>query len=128
MFVFDAKALAKLQTKLEKEFPRAAKKEGRKLVKKAATELRKNIKEAAPVDTGELRRSLYVKVLRDKFGEPTAADVRVKSGGFFWRFLEYGTVKMEEQPFVEPTVERFRPKMKAYFDEYREALAKEFNE
>lgn len=137
MFQFDPKSLARFQRKLEKDFPRAAQKEGRALVKKAATELRNDVKAAAPMDTGTLRRSIYVKLLRDKFGEPHAADVRVKTGkkaqaknrdGFYWRFIEHGTVNMDAQPFVQPTIERFRAsKMKKYTDEYLKALADEFN-
>lgn len=136
MFQFDKKSLDRLQHKLEKEFPREAKKQGRELVKKAATELRNDVKAAAPMDTGTLRRSIYVKLLRDKFGEPHAADVRIKTGkkaqaknrdGFYWRFLEHGTVKIDAQPFVHPTIERFRPKMKKYTDAYLKALADEFN-
>jgi len=136
MFTFDPKSLAAFQRKLERDFPRAAKKEGRALVKKVATELRNDIKAAAPLDTGTLRRSLYVKVLRDKFGEPTAADVRVKTGkkaqaknrdGFYWRFIEHGTVKMDDKPFVHPTLERFRPKLKKHYDEYMKTLADGFN-
>lgn len=137
MFEFDPKSLARLQTKLERDFPRAHKKEGRKLVKKAATDLRNDIKAAAPVDTGTLRMAIYVKVLRDKFGEPTAADVRVRTGksaqkknrdAWYWFLVEHGTVKTPARPFVQPTLERFRPKMKKYFDEYRQAVTKDFNE
>jgi HK97 gp10 family phage protein len=101
-----------------------------------ATELKNDIKAAAPLDTGTLRRSLYVKVLRDKFGEPTAADVRVKTGkkakaknrdGFYWRFIEYGTVNMNAEPFVQPTIERFKPKLQKHYDEYMKSLSDDFN-
>lgn len=136
MFQFDKKSLARFQHKLEKDFPRVAKKEGLELVKKAATELRNDVKAAAPMRTGDLKRSVYVKLLRDKFGEPHAADVRIRTGkkeqaknrdGFYWRFLEHGTVNMDAQPFVHPTIERFRPKMKKYTDAYLKALADDFN-
>lgn len=135
-FFVDPKSLEKLQQKLEKEFPREAAKEGRALLKKAATELRGKIKNAAPIDEGDLRRSIYVKVLRDKLGEPHAADVRVRTGGkaqkknrdgFYWRFIEYGTKKMNARPFVAPTIERFRPVLDRYFKQYRDMLVEKFN-
>jgi HK97 gp10 family phage protein len=135
-FAFDEKSLAKFQKKLEKEFPRAYKEEGRKILKTAVTELRNDVKAAAPRDEGDLQRSIYVKVLRDKYGEPHAADVRIKTGkkaqkknrdGWYWRLHEYGTVKMDANPFVYPTLERFKPKMKKYTDEYLATIAGEFN-
>jgi HK97 gp10 family phage protein len=137
MFTFDKKSLEKLQRKLEKDFPRAYKEEGRKIIRAATTELKNDIKAAAPMDSGDLRRSIYVKVLRDKFGSPTAADVRVKTGkkaqkknrdGWYWRLHEYGTGKMDANPFVYPTLERFRSKMKKYTDEYLRTIAGKFNE
>lgn len=137
-FYVDKASLGKLQRKLENDFPREASKEGQKVLSVAAKELRKKIREAAPVDSGDLRRSIYVKKLRDKFAEPQAIDIRSSRGGvnrgkkrkadaFYWRFLEYGTKKMAPRPFVGPTVEKFKPQLQKYFEEYRNGLAEEFN-
>jgi HK97 gp10 family phage protein len=135
-FYVDPQSFAKLQRKLEKEFPREASKEGRAVLKKAVTELRNKVRSAAPVDEGVLRRSIYVKVLRDKLGEPSAADVRVRTGGkaqkknrdgFYWRFIEYGTKKMPARPFVAPTLEKFKPHLIELFKEYRDGLGDKFN-
>ena len=136
MFKVDERSLFKLQQKLEKDFPRIASKEGRAVLKKAGTELRNKIKAAAPQDEGTLKRSLYSKALRDKLGEPQAFDVRVRTGGkaqkknrdgFYWRFIEYGTKKMSARPFVRPTLEKFRPQMQRYFEQYRDLIAEKFN-
>jgi HK97 gp10 family phage protein len=136
MFTFDPKSIDKLQEALEKKFPRAAKKEGNEILKTAVIELRDAIKAAAPIDSGDLRRSIYAKVLKDKFSEPMAADVRIKTGkkaakknrdGWYWRLHEYGTVKMEANPFVHPTIERFKPKLREYFEKYRDVLVNKFN-
>jgi len=136
MFKVDERSLFKLQQNLEKKFPRIAAKEGREVLKKAGTELRNKIKAAAPLDEGTLRRSLYVKALRDKIGEPQAFDVRVRTGGkaqkknrdgFYWRFIEYGTKKMPARPFVAPTVEKFRPIMKKYFEQYLDTITGKIN-
>lgn len=136
MFEFDAKSLDRFERKML-QFDKDAKKKGRDLVKTAATELRNDIRLDAPIDTGTLSRSIYVKVLRDRFGYPTAADVRIKTGrkaqkkkkdGFYWRFIEHGTVKMPARPFVKPAIERFKPKLKAHYDEFLKPLAKKFND
>lgn len=136
MFKVDRKSLEALQRKLEKDFPREAAKEGRALLKKASLELKNKVRNAAPFDEGDLRRSIYVKVLRDKIGEPHAADVRVRTGkkargknrdGWHWRLLEYGTVKMDARPFVGPTVAKFKPVLERYFKEYRDLLVEKFN-
>lgn len=136
MFIADPKSLAALQRKIAKEFPREAAKEGRELLKKAATELKNEVRDAAPMDEGVLRRAIYVKVLRDKVGEPHAADVRVRTGGkaqknnrdgFYWRFIEYGTKKLSARPFVAPTALKFKPTLERYFKQYRDLLAEKFN-
>lgn len=137
MIEIDKNSLSKLQRKLEKQFPREAAKEGRALLRKASSELRKRVRAAAPIDSGALKRSIYTKAMSDKFGEPMAADVRVKTGkknaakgrdGYHWRFIEYGTQKKEARPFVKPTLEQFRGTMAEYFAEYRDLLADKFNE
>lgn len=136
MFKVDERSLQKLQRKLEKDFPREAAKEGKAVIKAAVLELKRNVTAAAPVDEGTLRRSIYAKVLRDKAGEPHAADVRVRTGGraqrknrdgFYWRFIEYGTKFAPARPFIAPTVQRFKPKLEAYFEKYKQLLAEKFN-
>lgn len=61
------------------------------------------------VPPGNLRRNIYVKRLplsQRKHTEDFIVAVRQggKSGkdAFYWRFLEYGTVKMAAQPFMRP--------------------------
>lgn len=132
-FFVDPQSFAKLQRKLERDFPREASKEGRAVLQKAARELRTKIRDAAPIDEGNLRRGIYTKFLRDKLGEPQAADVRARTGGrktrdaFHWRFIEYGTKKLTARPFVAPTLEKFKPRLIELFKEYRDGLGEKFN-
>ena len=67
------------------------------------------LKNAAPVRTGRLRMSL--KARRNRGDRNTvSSDVifetgkQAKADGFYWRFLEHGTVKTPAQPFVAPVV------------------------
>jgi|SRR5690606_1646059 len=110
--------LEELRETLEKTMPREAKNILRRTTLKIASTLRNEIREKAPVYTGNLRRSIKSK--RDR-GTPTniTASVYVdKSGGrsgkgYHWHLVEFGARggKMPAQPFVVPTVESFRPKV-----------------
>lgn len=110
--------LEELRETLEKTMPREAKNILRRTKLKIASTLRNEIREKAPVYTGNLRRSIKSK--RDR-GTPTniTASVYVdKSGGrsgkgYHWHLVEFGARggKMPAQPFVVPTVESFRPKV-----------------
>lgn len=82
--------------------------EGAKVIQKAA-------RSKVPVDTGNLRRSIIVKVLnKNRDAMEVAALIgpgrgyfskkkNAKTGdGFYGFFLEYGTVKMKAKPFLRP--------------------------
>lgn len=109
--------LEELRETLEKTMPREARNILRRTTLKIASTLRNEIREKAPVYTGNLRRSIKSK--RDR-GTPTniTASVYVdKSGGrsgkgYHWHLVEFGARggKMPAQPFVVPTVESFRAK------------------
>lgn len=56
------------------------------------------MRDTAPVDTGRLRDSI-------RQVEPGGISM---GDAFWWRFLEYGTVKMSPRPFVIPAMKRIR--------------------
>lgn len=56
------------------------------------------MRSTVPVDSGELRSSIR----QVEPGGITMGDA------YWWRFLEYGTVKMAPQPFVKPAMKRIR--------------------
>jgi HK97 gp10 family phage protein len=135
-FEIDPAGLDKLRRKLGRDLPQAGQKKAREVLRKASTDLRDEVRNAAPMDTGTLRRSIYAKLLPSRFGAPESADVRVQTGlraarknrdGFYWRFIEYGTKFQRARPFIAPTLERFRGRFAAYFDEYKKALGDEFD-
>ena len=62
----------------------------------------------APIDTGNLRRSIQKNKRGQGQGELTAR------GAPYWVYLQYGTSKMEANPFVTRTARRVKPKLQQY--------------
>ncbi len=110
-----AEALRKLSTKVARNGLRRA-------VSAAAAMMRDEAKANAPVDTGEMRRDVKIKRMKDTRGGPFGATfaVYVQSGkksrlsgrarnvekdSFYWRFVEFGTSKTPAQPFMRPAYE-----------------------
>ena len=54
----------------------------------------------APVGEGRLRNAIQA-TSRGMYGRVIITDPEI----FYWRFLEYGTVKMAARPFVRPAAE-----------------------
>lgn len=79
-----------------------------------AGEVRDLTKHEAPVDQGDLRRGIKVK-RRKMEGSLARADVIAEEGAYYWRFLEYGTIKMAENPFATRALERFRGRQMSIF-------------
>ncbi len=100
---------------------RVAKNALRRAVSSAAAVVRNEARARAPVDTGEMKRDIQMKRDRDTKGQVSARYlVFVRSGkksrmagkgrnvnkdSFYWRFLEFGTVKMTAKPFMRPAFE-----------------------
>lgn len=62
----------------------------------------------APIDTGNLRRSIHKNKPQKCVGELTAR------GAPYWVYLQYGTSKMDANPFVTRTARKVAPNMKQY--------------
>ena len=62
----------------------------------------------APIDTGNLRRSIHKRKPGKAQGELTAR------GAPYWVYLQYGTSKMDANPFVTRTARRVKPKVSHY--------------
>lgn len=62
----------------------------------------------APIDTGNLRRSIHKRRPGKCQGELTAR------GAPYWVYLQYGTSKMNANPFVTRTARRIKPKLQHY--------------
>jgi len=113
--------LKQLPDKLRKKVLRGAVSTAAKIVQAAAIQL-------APEYTGEvsqghappgtLKRAIFRKHVRDSEHDETFI-VGVKSGkkfqkknldAFYWRFVEFGTVKMPAHPFLRPAFEANKEK------------------
>lgn len=62
----------------------------------------------APIDTGNLRRSIH----KNKPGK-CQGELSVR-GAPYWVYVQYGTVKMDDNPFVTRTARRIKPKIQQY--------------
>jgi HK97 gp10 family phage protein len=86
-------------------------------------EYKKEIQRRAPTHrTLNLKKSLTVKKRKAPKFEPRFSVVfsqgrKAKRDGFYWRFVEYGTVKTRAQPFVEPSISAMIPKTDALVGE-----------
>ena len=124
----EIEGMDELQKTLQQVMPREARNILRRTTLKIASAVRDKVRQRAPVDTGNLKRSIKSK--RDK-GTPTNITASViadrsggKSGrGYHWHFLEFGTQKMPAQPFLVPTVEEMRPGLS---EEYRREFGVQF--
>lgn len=80
-------------------------------------------KRFAPVDSGKLRKSLVVRSMvkttrenRKNVGHSVRAGAGwYKGHTYYAAFLEFGTRKMEAQPFLRPAVKAARPAARAIF-------------
>lgn len=93
-------------------YPREAARIGQRAVYKIGGQIRDDIRQATPVFSGNLKRSIKVKKPRNERGV-IGAEVRAdRSGGrsgkgYHFHLVEYGTVKMSARKFARPVVERY---------------------
>lgn len=118
---------------LSKFAPRIANNLGRSLVHGIAGEISKEAKKRAPRRTGNLKKALKTKRRRGKPGKPVS-DVIVTQGksakydGFYWRFLEYGTQSISEQPFIRPAKDLIFSKLDEVVDrQFKKKLVQAVN-
>ena len=107
----ELQGLDELRKTFAKMEPRLARTVLRGAPNAAASEARKRIRDATPRRTGTLRRAVKNARRDNSDGSPGAAifveqGKQAKADGFYWRFHEYGTVKMAARPFIRPTLDR----------------------
>lgn len=119
-----------------RELPeRVAKNTLRRAVSSGAAIIRNEARVLAPVDTGEMRKDIQIKRERDTKGIFSASySVFVRSGkksrlsgrarniqkdSFYWRFVEFGTAKMNAHPFMRPA---FQHKKDQALNQIKETL------
>lgn len=72
--------------------------ESRRAVKSSADRIAEKARNYAPVDTGALRGSI------EAVSTVAGKEAEVRVGAEYGRFVEFGTYKMEAQPFLSPAV------------------------
>ena len=112
--------LAQIEETFAEVLPREARNISRRAIVAVAREVRDDIRSAAPVDEGTLRKA--VRSRREKGGKDRAeAGIRITEGAearhdaFHWRFVEFGTQYIPPVPFILPTIKAWRPKVGGAF-------------
>lgn len=126
-----AAALRELPQRVAKNALRAA-------VNAGASEIKKQVRKNAPMDTGLLKKNIFQKQIREASGpyqQTFAVGVRQgraknKDGSkkelpFYWRFMEFGTSKLPARPFLRPAFEtKKEAAVKAIADKLDERIQK----
>lgn len=111
--------------------PREANNILRRTITKVAAGIRNDMRQAAPKDEGVLRRAI---ISRRSRGTPNTVEAGIyithgkgqKNDAWYWHFVEWDTVDTRAQPFIKPTVEKWRPKISATFrNELRPQIERE---
>jgi len=84
---------------LAREYPERAS----DVVRKAAFDIEGRAKDAAPVDTGNLRNSIRTEVAADGLSAVVGTHVE------YAIYQEYGTYKMAAHPYMRPAADAVRP-------------------
>jgi HK97 gp10 family phage protein len=95
-------------------FPREMNATMRRTTLALAKEARDKIRNRAPRRTGTLKKA--IKHMRSR-GRPGLVEAKVivtkgsteRFDGFYWFFIEFGTVKKAARPFIAPVVKEMKP-------------------
>lgn len=146
---FEMQGIKEIQEVLDTLTPRHARNISKNTIYGVAAELRNEVRAAAPVDDGELKRSVSARNERSAPDKPVAI-VYFKPQGFHWRFVEHGTAPGKAgariasntggrrsrkqyrnhpgtpaRPFVTPAVNRMRSRLPQIINEkFTKALEK----
>jgi len=111
---------AEMAKKLRDFGPRVGRKHLRASTSKGAAVIKKKARALARVDTGEMRKDIQQKREKTQGDHIASYSVYTRSGkrsrlsgkarnvdkdSFYWKFLEFGTAKMEAKPFMVPAYE-----------------------
>lgn len=86
----------------------AARGQASRIVRKTALDIERDAKQTAPVDTGKLRGSIQT-----SFSDDLHAEVGTNTE--YAAYVEYGTSRMNAQPYMTPAAERNRAAFEAAF-------------
>ena len=86
-----------------------------KAIDHATQEAENTCRREAPYKTGNLRRSINK-------NKPGKCAGEIKSRAHYWVYLQYGTSKINANPFVTRTAKKVSPKLQKYFAEELNSL------
>lgn len=116
MVKFEVHGADELRKKLSSLLPKQAKNAARGAVFQAARGMRDEMKNRVPVDEGDLKKAIKARRKRGT-RESFESIVEIINSGWYWHFIEFGTVKASAQPFILPTIEILGPKFPKEFGE-----------
>ena len=75
-----------------------------------AVEIAKEAKKRVPVESKNLKKSIKVRSRRAQKNKSVfmvyfTSGKNVRNDGFYWRFVEHGTVKQRAKPFLQPSID-----------------------
>lgn len=97
--------LKELQRELKRLPDHLQKRAIRGAVKAGAMKVRKEARNAAAEDTGNLKQNIRVRVSRKRGQDRVTYRVGVTKDAFYGMFLEFGTKKMAPRPFLRPALD-----------------------
>lgn len=111
-----ATGLEELTDMLKNVAPRSANNIMRNAVTDLARDVRDEMKQKAPKDTGDLSKAIKAKRNRGK-KDVLESSVFITKGknqrydAYYWHFVEFGTTTNRAQPFIVPATESIRPQV-----------------
>ena len=115
--------VAEVQSFLSEYAPKEAINLLRNTMRAVAVEYKKEAQRRAPTHrTLNLKKSLKVKKRKSRRHEPKFSVVfehgkKARHDGFYWRFVEHGTVNSPAHPFLQPAIDAMIPKTDALVGE-----------
>ena len=131
-FEWDVSGLEETQRILNEVTPRHARNLNRATVfgvaQTARDKVKQKVKSMFPGGTGNLFKSIKAKRKKSHRDYPKARVVftqgtNAKNDGFYWRFLEHGTINMSGKPYIEPVKEWVKANLVGV---YKEACGKKY--
>lgn len=114
---------AEVKRMLDSVAPKQARNILRAAVQAAASRIAKQAKAAAPRGpTGALKKSIKAERKKSHPDKPVSV-VKVAPSAFYWKFVEFGTNKMSDRPFIRPAYDNYRANYQSIF---REEFGKKF--
>lgn len=127
--------IEQVQKALMETAPKAARNLMRATIQKVASDLAKEVKAAAPVDSGNLKKSIGAKRKNSHPDRPVSQVLaregkKEKYDGFYWKFIEYGTKHISPAPFIGPIKAKAQSDMprlmrEAFTKKLEDAVARE---